>query len=105
MTFAPGKNDRGMYATWDRDLGADLERLVDAYRTSVLLSLVEDAGYPLSLLLRVITVSLEAECGVFPRWARARRTRPSPRRSISWPRSRRSPAADQCEELHPGTNK
>ncbi len=43
MTFAPGKKDRGMYATWDRDLGADLARLRDVYRTSVLVSLVEDA--------------------------------------------------------------
>lgn len=43
MTFAPGKKDHGVYALWDRDLGADLERLVDVYGAAVLVSLVEDA--------------------------------------------------------------
>jgi ADP-ribosylglycohydrolase/protein-tyrosine phosphatase len=42
MTFAPGKKDRGVYAVWDRDLVADLERLRGVYRTNVLVSLVED---------------------------------------------------------------
>jgi protein-tyrosine phosphatase len=41
MSFAPGKCGRGMYATWDRDLRTDLERLRDEYRTDVLVSLLE----------------------------------------------------------------
>jgi hypothetical protein len=41
MTFAPGKCGRGAYATWDRDLRADLERLRDEYRTDVLVTLLE----------------------------------------------------------------
>jgi ADP-ribosylglycohydrolase/protein-tyrosine phosphatase len=43
MTFAPGKKDHGMYALWNRDLGADLGHLVDVYGAAVLVSLVEDA--------------------------------------------------------------
>ncbi|HTP25702.1 MAG TPA: cyclin-dependent kinase inhibitor 3 family protein [Anaeromyxobacteraceae bacterium] len=43
MTFAPGKRWRGAYSTWDRDLGADLERLRDEYHTDVLLTLLEQS--------------------------------------------------------------
>ena len=42
LTFAPGKNVHGMAGLWRRDLAADLARLRDAYRTKLLVSLVED---------------------------------------------------------------
>ncbi|MBI2892689.1 MAG: cyclin-dependent kinase inhibitor 3 family protein [Deltaproteobacteria bacterium] len=42
MTFAPGKRDRGVFANWKRDLGADLARLRDHYGADVLVSLIED---------------------------------------------------------------
>lgn len=42
MTFAPGKKDRGQSGLWDRDLDADLARLVDVYEARVLVSLMED---------------------------------------------------------------
>ena len=42
MTFAPGKKAPGIGGSWDRDLVADLDRLRDVYRTSMLVSLVED---------------------------------------------------------------
>ena len=41
MTFAPGKRDTGQYGRWHRDRNADLRRLREVYRTSVLVSLVE----------------------------------------------------------------
>lgn len=44
LTFAPGKRQRGAVSgvDWERDLGADLDRLVRGYRATVLASLVED---------------------------------------------------------------
>ena len=42
VTLAPGRNDQGHFALWQRDLDADLARLRDVYRTGMLVSLVED---------------------------------------------------------------
>lgn len=42
MTFAPGKKASGLEGQWDRDLGADIERLRCEFGTDVLVSLVED---------------------------------------------------------------
>jgi protein-tyrosine phosphatase len=43
MTLAPGKKDpHAQTGSWDRDLGADLDRLRVVYRTDVLVSLLED---------------------------------------------------------------
>ncbi len=42
MTFAPGKKAEGIGGRWERDLGADLARLREVYRTGALVSLVED---------------------------------------------------------------
>jgi protein-tyrosine phosphatase len=42
LTFAPGKKGRSINGyTWDRDLGMDLDRLVDEYRANVLVTLME----------------------------------------------------------------
>ncbi|MDP8952130.1 MAG: cyclin-dependent kinase inhibitor 3 family protein [Actinomycetota bacterium] len=41
MTFAPGKKSEGADGVWDRDLAADLKRLVEEYRVEVLVSLME----------------------------------------------------------------
>jgi ADP-ribosylglycohydrolase/protein-tyrosine phosphatase len=41
MTFAPGKCDLGQYGRWHRDRNANLWRLREVYRTSVLVSPVE----------------------------------------------------------------
>ncbi len=44
LTFAPGKKQPdGETANWDRDLGEDLDRLVDHFRATLLVSLIEDA--------------------------------------------------------------
>ena len=45
MTFAPGKKAHGIAGRWERDLDADLERLVRDYRARVLVSLVEEHEY------------------------------------------------------------
>jgi hypothetical protein len=52
LALAPGKSIRGLTADWDRDLGKDLARLREHYRTDVLVTLIEefemeDAGIPL----------------------------------------------------------
>jgi protein-tyrosine phosphatase len=59
MTFAPGKKDHGMYALWDRDLGADLGHLVDEYRAAVLVSLIEDSELEL-LAIRDLAAKAES---------------------------------------------
>jgi len=41
MTFAPGKQHRGMHFCWQRNLQKDLDRLREAYRTDILISLIE----------------------------------------------------------------
>ena len=41
MTFAPGKQARGIDCEWKRDLDADLDRIAGLYRAQVLVSLVE----------------------------------------------------------------
>jgi protein-tyrosine phosphatase len=45
MTFAPGKKALGVAGQWDRDLDADLERLVSEYGASVLVSLLDEREY------------------------------------------------------------
>jgi len=67
MTFAPGKKDRGMYATWDRDLNADLGRLVDAYRARVLVSLVEDTELGLLSIAGLVAAAEQAGLEVLRR--------------------------------------
>jgi protein-tyrosine phosphatase len=48
LTMAPGKKGSSYYgAPWDRDLNADLERLVSTYRTDLLVSLLEPHEYGL----------------------------------------------------------
>lgn len=43
LTFAPGKKQKhGFSGFWDRDLGRDLARLRDHYRTDGLVSLIEE---------------------------------------------------------------
>lgn len=42
MTLAPGKTGSGVHGWWARDLRADVDRLVDTYRTAQVVSLVED---------------------------------------------------------------
>jgi hypothetical protein len=45
MTFAPGKKAPGIAGNWERDLHADLERLVSEYDARVLVSLLEGHEY------------------------------------------------------------
>jgi protein-tyrosine phosphatase len=48
LTMAPGKKGPSYYgSTWDRDLDADMERLVSTYRTDLLVSLLEPHEYAL----------------------------------------------------------
>jgi protein-tyrosine phosphatase len=48
LTMAPGKKGSSYYGSpWDRDLDADLERLVSTYRTDLLVSLLEPHEYEL----------------------------------------------------------
>jgi protein-tyrosine phosphatase len=42
MTLAPGKKTFGLNGPWNRDLDADLARLVDPFRISLLVCLIED---------------------------------------------------------------
>jgi protein-tyrosine phosphatase len=42
MTFAPGKHQNGMTANWRRDLDADLLRLREEFKASVLVCLLEE---------------------------------------------------------------
>jgi hypothetical protein len=43
LTFAPGKQDsQSLTGPWDRDLGADIERLSGEYSTAHLVCLLED---------------------------------------------------------------
>ena len=41
MTFAPGKKGGGVHGQWHRELGADLARIRDVYRTSLIVTLIE----------------------------------------------------------------
>ncbi|MGC9526030.1 MAG: cyclin-dependent kinase inhibitor 3 family protein [Limnospira sp.] len=41
MTFAPGKQHRGMHFCWSRNLQKDLDRLRGEYQTDILISLIE----------------------------------------------------------------
>ena len=44
MTFAPGKKQTGAHSgNWRRDLGSDLDRLVEYYHTDTLVLLIEDS--------------------------------------------------------------
>ena len=45
LTLAPGKEADGADGRWDRDLDADLGRLVDEYGAEVLVSLLEKSEY------------------------------------------------------------
>jgi protein-tyrosine phosphatase len=45
MTFAPGKKAPGIAGQWERDLDADLERLVREYDARVLVSLLAPSEY------------------------------------------------------------
>ena len=45
MTLAPGKKASGVAGQWERDLGSDLERLVNAHNARVLVSLLEEHEY------------------------------------------------------------
>lgn len=47
LTFAPGKRGEGLAtgAVWQRDLGADLDRLSEHHEMDVLVSLMEDCEY------------------------------------------------------------
>jgi hypothetical protein len=47
MTFAPGKKAPGVAGNWERDLDADLERLVRGYDARILVSLLRPTEYPL----------------------------------------------------------
>jgi len=47
MTFAPGKKAPGVAGNWERDLDADLERLVREYDARMLVSLLGLTEYPL----------------------------------------------------------
>jgi protein-tyrosine phosphatase len=48
LTMAPGKKGSSNYgAPWDRDLESDLERLISAYRTDLLVSLLEPYEFEL----------------------------------------------------------
>jgi hypothetical protein len=47
MTFAPGKKAPGVAGNWDRDLDADLERLVHEFGARVLVSLLRPTEYAL----------------------------------------------------------
>jgi ADP-ribosyl-[dinitrogen reductase] hydrolase len=48
LTMAPGKKVSSYYGSaWDRDLDADLARLVSTYRTDLLVSLLEPHEYAL----------------------------------------------------------
>jgi hypothetical protein len=45
MTFAPGKKTPGIGGQWERDLDADLRRLVEEYQARVLVTLMEPHEY------------------------------------------------------------
>jgi protein-tyrosine phosphatase len=47
MTLAPGKNGPGAACIWERDLDADLDRLVGKYDARVLVSLLRPTEYAL----------------------------------------------------------
>ena len=47
MTFAPGKKAPGVAGNWERDLDADLERLVHEYDARMLVSLLRPTEYAL----------------------------------------------------------
>jgi protein-tyrosine phosphatase len=49
LTFAPGKKGPAYHSAtiWDRDVNSDLQRMVDHYGMSTLVSLMEDFEYPL----------------------------------------------------------
>lgn len=59
LTFAPGKRGAGLLtgANWQRDLGADLDRLSEHHEMDVLVSLMEDFEYE---LLGIPTLFTEA---------------------------------------------
>jgi protein-tyrosine phosphatase len=78
LTMAPGKKDPSYYGSpWDRDLDADLERLVSTYRTDLLVTLLEPHEYA---LLKVPDLLDRArECGM--------RVRHLPIRDVSVPAS------------------
>ena len=47
ITFAPGKKAPGVAGNWERDLDADLDRLVREYKAHVLVSLLRPTEYAL----------------------------------------------------------
>jgi protein-tyrosine phosphatase len=91
LTMAPGKKGSSYNGSpWDRDLDADLERLVSTYRTDLLVSLLEPHEYA---LLEVPDLLERArECGM--------RVRHLPIRDVSAPRSaKRGELAGLVEEI------
>jgi hypothetical protein len=71
LTMAPGKKGSSYYGSpWDRDLNADMERLVSAYRTDLLVSLLEPREYALLKVPDLLERARERGMRVSsPRWS------------------------------------
>lgn len=66
MTIAPGKQNLGFTALWQRDLHMDLHHLHEAYRTDRLVTLLESEEMK---QLQIPTLLTDAEAyGLQPRW-------------------------------------